>query len=75
MTTESAFAPTEDSENSTGYEANTENTDGKKKNLSFLFYYTKVLLPSTKQYLENSNTKFKVLSKAALLIFERQIIP
>ncbi|XP_009879371.1 PREDICTED: podoplanin [Charadrius vociferus] len=28
MTTESAFAPTEDSENSTGYEANTENTDG-----------------------------------------------
>ncbi|XP_014796907.1 PREDICTED: podoplanin isoform X4 [Calidris pugnax] len=28
MTTESAFAPTEDSENSTGYEANTENIDG-----------------------------------------------
>ncbi|PKU30794.1 hypothetical protein llap_18902 [Limosa lapponica baueri] len=27
MTTESAFAPTEDGENSTGYEANTENID------------------------------------------------
>ncbi|NWY51224.1 PDPN protein, partial [Chionis minor] len=28
MTTESAFVPTEDSENATGYEANTENTNG-----------------------------------------------
>ncbi|KAM9270054.1 podoplanin [Morus bassanus] len=28
MTTESAFAPPEDSDNSTGYEANTENVDG-----------------------------------------------
>ncbi|XP_075028749.1 podoplanin isoform X3 [Calonectris borealis] len=28
MTTESAFAPAEDSDNSTGYEANTENVDG-----------------------------------------------
>ncbi|XP_030898308.1 podoplanin isoform X1 [Melopsittacus undulatus] len=28
MTTESAFAPVEDSDNSTGYEVNTENTDG-----------------------------------------------
>ncbi|NXN34311.1 PDPN protein, partial [Nycticryphes semicollaris] len=28
MTTESAFAPTEDSENSTGYKTNTENIDG-----------------------------------------------
>ncbi|NXU71358.1 PDPN protein, partial [Oreotrochilus melanogaster] len=31
MTTESAFDPLEDSANSTGYEANTENVDGKKK--------------------------------------------
>ncbi|NXV19230.1 PDPN protein, partial [Cepphus grylle] len=36
MTTESAFAPTEDSENSTGYEANTENIDGKN---IFHFYF------------------------------------
>ncbi|XP_064326126.1 podoplanin isoform X1 [Phalacrocorax carbo] len=28
MTTESAFAPPEDNDNSTGYEANTENVDG-----------------------------------------------
>ncbi|XP_032863620.2 podoplanin isoform X4 [Tyto alba] len=28
MTTESAFAPAEDSDNSTGYEVNTENVDG-----------------------------------------------
>ncbi|NXE12487.1 PDPN protein, partial [Lophotis ruficrista] len=28
MTTESAFAPAEDSDNSTGYETNTENVDG-----------------------------------------------
>ncbi|KFW02608.1 Podoplanin, partial [Eurypyga helias] len=28
MTTESALAPAEDSDNSTGYEANTENADG-----------------------------------------------
>ncbi|XP_061225467.1 podoplanin isoform X1 [Neopsephotus bourkii] len=28
MTTESAFAPAEDSDNSTGYEVNTENADG-----------------------------------------------
>ncbi|XP_009323507.1 PREDICTED: podoplanin isoform X2 [Pygoscelis adeliae] len=28
MTTESAFAPDEDSDNSTGYEVNTENVDG-----------------------------------------------
>ncbi|KAM6046681.1 podoplanin isoform 4-T4 [Chlamydotis macqueenii] len=28
MTTESAFAPAEDSDNSTGYEINTENVDG-----------------------------------------------
>ncbi|NWU68976.1 PDPN protein, partial [Pterocles burchelli] len=28
MTTESAFAPAEDSENSTGYEANTKTVDG-----------------------------------------------
>lgn len=71
MTTESAFAPAEDSDNSTGYEVNTENVDG-KKNLSFLFFYIRVLLPSTKRYLENSNTKFKVLSKVTLLISERE---
>ncbi|XP_026718624.1 podoplanin isoform X6 [Athene cunicularia] len=29
MTTESAFAPAEDSDNSTGYEVNTENVDGR----------------------------------------------
>ncbi|KFQ84747.1 Podoplanin, partial [Phoenicopterus ruber ruber] len=31
MTTESAFTPPEDSGNSTGYDTNTENADGKKK--------------------------------------------
>lgn len=31
MTTESAFATSEDSEHSTGYETNTETVDGKKK--------------------------------------------
>ncbi|NXC22265.1 PDPN protein, partial [Corythaeola cristata] len=36
MTTESAFAPAEDSDNSTGYEVNTENVDGKK--IIFHFY-------------------------------------
>jgi len=39
MTTESAesaFAPTEDSDNATGYEANTENADGKR---IFHFYF------------------------------------
>lgn len=30
MTTESAFATSEDSEHSTGYETNTETVDGKK---------------------------------------------
>lgn len=38
MTTESAFAPTEDSDNSTGYEVNTENADGK---FFHLFYSIK----------------------------------
>ncbi|NWU57987.1 PDPN protein, partial [Dromas ardeola] len=38
MTTESAFAPTDDSENSTGYEANTENIDGKKSFISVSLY-------------------------------------
>ncbi|NXL35682.1 PDPN protein, partial [Glaucidium brasilianum] len=37
MTTESAFAPAEDSDNSTGYEVNTENVDGKKNLSSVLF--------------------------------------
>lgn len=64
MTTENAFAPAEDSDNSTGYEVNTENADGK---FFHLFFYIKVLLPPTKQYLENSNTKLKVVSKVALL--------
>lgn len=64
MTTESAFAPAEDSDNSTGYKVNTENADGK---FFYLFYYIKVLLPPTKQYLENSNTKLKAVSKVALL--------
>ncbi|NXU51610.1 PDPN protein, partial [Turnix velox] len=37
MTTESAFAPTEDGENTTGYDANTENTDVSMRNkLMFL---------------------------------------
>ncbi|NXN10071.1 PDPN protein, partial [Indicator maculatus] len=37
MTTESALAPAEDSGNSTGYEANTENVDGKKNPKTFIF--------------------------------------
>ncbi|NWX12416.1 PDPN protein, partial [Aegotheles bennettii] len=36
MTTESALDPPEDSGNSTGYEANTENVDGKKSFISIL---------------------------------------
>ncbi|KAF1521159.1 Podoplanin, partial [Eudyptes sclateri] len=39
MTTESAFAPAEDSDNSTGYEVNTENVDGKKKSFISVFLY------------------------------------
>ncbi|NWQ77805.1 PDPN protein, partial [Columbina picui] len=38
MTTESAFATSEDSERSTGYETNTETVDGKKKVISILVY-------------------------------------
>ncbi|NXD72675.1 PDPN protein, partial [Eolophus roseicapillus] len=38
MTTESAFAPTEDSDNSTGYEVNTENADGKFFHLNMLTF-------------------------------------
>ncbi|KAF1456350.1 Podoplanin, partial [Pygoscelis antarcticus] len=38
MTTESAFAPAEDSDNSTGYEVNTENVDGKKSFISIFLY-------------------------------------
>ncbi|NWH63377.1 PDPN protein, partial [Geococcyx californianus] len=37
MTTESAIIPAEDSDNSTGYETNAENGDGKK---ILLFYFT-----------------------------------
>ncbi|NWW88282.1 PDPN protein, partial [Rhynochetos jubatus] len=52
MTTESALAPAEDSDNATGYEINAENADGKKSFI--LFYYSKVLLPPTKHYLGDS---------------------
>lgn len=38
MTTQSAFAPAEDSDNSTGYEVNTESVDGKKHLISIILY-------------------------------------
>ena len=47
MTTESAFATAEESVNSTGYEVNTEDVDGKNKYLSLFFFYSWVLPPST----------------------------
>lgn len=49
MTTESAFALPEDSDNSTDNEVNTESVDGKKKKkFHFAFQYIAVLMSSTK---------------------------
>lgn len=41
MTTESALAPAEDSGNSTGYEANTENADGKNPQVFISIFTSK----------------------------------
>ncbi|KFO77294.1 Podoplanin, partial [Cuculus canorus] len=39
MTTESAIVPAEDGDNSTGYEANTKNVDGKKNSFISILSY------------------------------------
>lgn len=55
MTTESAFVPAGDSDNSTGYEPSAENVDGKE--IFHMYFITKLYC-----HLLNNIEKIKILS-------------